>query len=107
MALRGIPPLPEPPDLPIILHTGAWEGGDAGREVPERKADAVVVFKEVRDREREDRAARVRTLPALSVALCPDARSIRASAKGWKTVPLLPCREPSLAAQSASPPRSS
>jgi CheY-like chemotaxis protein len=52
------------PDLPIILFTGAWEGVDAGREELERKADAVVVFKEVRDRERDDLAARVHALLA-------------------------------------------
>jgi CheY-like chemotaxis protein len=52
------------PDLPIILFTGAWEGVDAGWEELERKADAVVVFKEVRDRERDDLAARVHALLA-------------------------------------------
>jgi CheY-like chemotaxis protein len=50
------------PELPIILYTGAWDGVDADREALERKADAVVVFKEVRDRQRDDLAARVREL---------------------------------------------
>jgi hypothetical protein len=42
-------------------------------------------------------------LTVLGVALSPDARAISASAKGWKTVPLTCCREPSSAVQSVTP----
>jgi CheY-like chemotaxis protein len=52
------------PDLPIILFTGAWEDVDADRAALERKSGAVVVFKEVRDREHDDLAARVKAMLA-------------------------------------------
>jgi hypothetical protein len=42
----------------------AWEGVDADREALGRKAGAVVVFKEVRGRKRDDLAGRVRDLLA-------------------------------------------
>jgi CheY-like chemotaxis protein len=54
----------EHPELPVILYTGAWEDVDADREALEHKSGAVVVFKEVRDRVRDDLAARIQALLA-------------------------------------------
>jgi len=47
------------PDLLVIVYTGAWQDNDVNRDELEQKLGRQVVFKDVRDRQKDDLRAQV------------------------------------------------